>query len=129
MHLSKRIISAVTCGAALSSLLTGSLGTAVAAGETSVENVAAAVTATAPKNFDYAKALQYSIYFYDANMCGTEVGEHTRFSWRDDCHNKIQQVSCLFFKCRIDFSAKNILIYSRKYAFNFASFFLNAENI
>ncbi|MBR2087335.1 MAG: glycoside hydrolase family 9 protein [Oscillospiraceae bacterium] len=35
---------------------------------------------------DYARALQYSIYFYDANMCGTEVGEHTRLSWRDDCH-------------------------------------------
>ncbi|WP_298529884.1 glycoside hydrolase family 9 protein [uncultured Ruminococcus sp.] len=86
MHLSKRIISAMTCGAALSSLLTGSLGTAVAAGETAAEVSTSAVTATAPKNFDYAKALQYSIYFYDANMCGTEVGEHTRFSWRDDCH-------------------------------------------
>ncbi len=35
---------------------------------------------------DYARALQYSIYFYDANMCGDEVGEHTRLSWRDDCH-------------------------------------------
>lgn len=76
----------MTCGAALSSLLTGSLGTAVAAGETAAEVSTSAVTATAPKNFDYAKALQYSIYFYDANMCGTEVGEHTRFSWRDDCH-------------------------------------------
>ncbi len=36
--------------------------------------------------FNYAKALQYSIYFYDANMCGTEVGENTRLSYRDDCH-------------------------------------------
>ena len=35
---------------------------------------------------DYARALQYSIYFYDANMCGTEVGENTRLSYRDDCH-------------------------------------------
>ena len=35
---------------------------------------------------DYARALQYSIYFYDANMCGTEVGENSRFKWRDDCH-------------------------------------------
>jgi len=25
--------------------------------------------------FNYAKALQYSQYFYDANMCGTEVTE------------------------------------------------------
>ncbi|MBP3249360.1 MAG: glycoside hydrolase family 9 protein, partial [Ruminococcus sp.] len=37
-------------------------------------------------DIDYARALQYSIYFYDANMCGTEVGENTRFKWRDDCH-------------------------------------------
>ena len=25
-------------------------------------------------NDDYAKLLQYSLYFYDANMCGGEVG-------------------------------------------------------
>jgi len=25
--------------------------------------------------YNYAKALQYSIYFYDANMCGTGVDE------------------------------------------------------
>lgn len=47
--------------------------------------VTAAVTDPAG-DYNYAKALQYSIYFYDANMCGTEVGEHTRLSWRDDCH-------------------------------------------
>ena len=47
--------------------------------------VTAAVTDSAG-DYNYAKALQYSIYFYDANMCGTEVGEHTRLSWRDDCH-------------------------------------------
>ena len=26
------------------------------------------------------------MYFYDANMCGTEVDENTRLSWRGDCH-------------------------------------------
>ncbi len=36
---------------------------------------------------NFAKALQYSIYFYDANMCGTDVGENTRFTWRGDCHS------------------------------------------
>ncbi|MBQ8927070.1 MAG: glycoside hydrolase family 9 protein [Oscillospiraceae bacterium] len=36
--------------------------------------------------YDYARALQYSIYFYDANMCGTEVSENTRLFWRGDCH-------------------------------------------
>ncbi len=36
--------------------------------------------------YNYAKLLQESLYFYDANMCGTDVGEKSAFSWRDDCH-------------------------------------------
>ncbi len=36
--------------------------------------------------YNYAKALQYSQYFYDANMCGTGVGENSQYKWRDDCH-------------------------------------------
>jgi len=36
--------------------------------------------------YDFARALQYSIYFYDANMCGSEVSENTEYSWRGDCH-------------------------------------------
>lgn len=35
---------------------------------------------------NFAKALQYSMYFYDANMCGTDVSENTRYTWRGDCH-------------------------------------------
>lgn len=35
---------------------------------------------------NYAKLLQYSLYFFDANMCGSQVGETNAFSWRDDCH-------------------------------------------
>lgn len=35
---------------------------------------------------DYAKLLQYSLYLYDANMCGTDVGEKSAITWRDDCH-------------------------------------------
>ena len=35
---------------------------------------------------NYAKLLQYSLYFFDANMCGSEAGEKSAFSWRDDCH-------------------------------------------
>jgi len=35
---------------------------------------------------DYSRLLQYSLYFYDANMCGTEVTENSAVSWRDDCH-------------------------------------------
>ena len=37
---------------------------------------------------NFAKALQYSIYFYDANMCGTEVSENNEYSWRGDCHTQ-----------------------------------------
>ena len=35
---------------------------------------------------NFARALQYSIYFYDANMCGTDVSENNRYSWRGNCH-------------------------------------------
>lgn len=35
---------------------------------------------------DYARLMQYSLYFYDANMCGSDVGEQSAYSWRDDCH-------------------------------------------
>ncbi|MCR5543504.1 MAG: glycoside hydrolase family 9 protein [Eubacterium sp.] len=35
---------------------------------------------------NYAKLLQESLYFYDANMCGEDVGEKTAYSWRGDCH-------------------------------------------
>ena len=37
-------------------------------------------------DYDFARALQYSIYFYDANMCGTEVEENNQYSWRGNCH-------------------------------------------
>ena len=35
---------------------------------------------------NYAKLLQYSLYFYDANMCGDKVEEQSAFSWRGNCH-------------------------------------------
>jgi len=37
---------------------------------------------------DYAKALQYSLYLYDANMCGSIVSENSALSWRGDCHTQ-----------------------------------------
>lgn len=43
-------------------------------------------------DYDYARALQYSIYFYDANMCGTGVAENNRLSWRGNCHTYDAQV-------------------------------------
>ena len=41
---------------------------------------------------NFAKAFQYSIYFYDSNMCGEEVEENTRFTWRGDCHTYDSQL-------------------------------------
>lgn len=43
------------------------------------------ITASAASD-DYAKLLQYSLYFYDANMCGTQVSENCALDWRGDCH-------------------------------------------
>ena len=37
-------------------------------------------------DIDYARALQYSLYFYDANMCGDDVEGHNLLSWRGNCH-------------------------------------------
>lgn len=47
-------------------------------------NIAEVKAAEVEVNF--AKALQYSMYFYDANMCGTGVDENNLYSWRGDCH-------------------------------------------
>ena len=49
-------------------------------------SVSPAVTASAATSDNYAKLLQYSLYFYDANMCGTQVSETTQLTWRSDCH-------------------------------------------
>ena len=40
----------------------------------------------ASATYNYAKLLQYSLYLYDANMCGTDVGESSLLDWRNDCH-------------------------------------------
>lgn len=37
---------------------------------------------------DYARLLQYSLYFYDANMCGEEVTEKSALTWRANCHQE-----------------------------------------
>ena len=35
---------------------------------------------------NYARLLQYSLYFFDANYCGKNAGTLSHFSWRDTCH-------------------------------------------
>jgi len=51
-----------------------------------VNQTAPTVNASGTVDANFAKALQYSMYFYDSNMCGVGVGENSRFVWRDDCH-------------------------------------------
>ena len=35
---------------------------------------------------NYASALQYSLYIFDANMCGGDVDEKCALDWRGNCH-------------------------------------------
>lgn len=49
--------------------------------------------ADAAVSMNYAKALQYSLYLYDANMCGSQVGEKSQLNWRNDCHTYDSKVS------------------------------------
>ncbi|MDO5559604.1 MAG: glycoside hydrolase family 9 protein, partial [Oscillospiraceae bacterium] len=35
---------------------------------------------------NYAKLLQYSLFLYDANMCGSDVKDKSLLTWRSNCH-------------------------------------------
>lgn len=80
--------------AAGSCLLSGTSRTVSAAesdtttttGSDASEGTAGSTLKDSGLDYDYARALQYSMYFYDGNMCGTGVSENTQFSWRGDCH-------------------------------------------
>jgi len=37
---------------------------------------------------DYARLLQYSLYFYDGVMCGDKVDATSNYTWRSDCHTE-----------------------------------------
>lgn len=67
-----------------SAVLSGMIAVGSVAG--SFAAVAPSLSASAASTDNYAKLLQYSLYFYDANMCGTNVGERSALTWRDDCH-------------------------------------------
>lgn len=45
-----------------------------------------AFAANSSEEYNFAKALQYSLYFYDEEMCGDQVDELTDIPWRGDCH-------------------------------------------
>jgi len=59
---------------------------ALAAPMAVVESAPALMNASAASNDNYAKLLQYSLYFYDANMCGSSVNSDSQMTWRSNCH-------------------------------------------
>ncbi len=90
MHLSKRIIAAVTCFASITASLAANLNTTLAADTTEKEQEFCApiseVVQDSGLDIDYVRALQYSLYFYDANMCGEIKEGENKLSWRGSCH-------------------------------------------
>ena len=76
LGLGKRVLA---CAASAVTLLTG---TTALSGLTTLGSMAA----SAASYDNYAKLLQYSMYFYDGNMCGSDVGSASQFDWRDNCH-------------------------------------------
>ncbi|MBP3309190.1 MAG: glycoside hydrolase family 9 protein, partial [Ruminococcus sp.] len=66
--------------------------TAVLPTVNAAEELADSIANDSGLDFDFARALQYSIYFYDANMCGTDVEENNLYKWRGDCHTYDAQV-------------------------------------
>ena len=69
-----------------STLLSGLVAVSACAAPVAATTVVSpSTTAVAADNYDnYAKLLQYSLYFYDANMCGDVTG--CGLSWRSNCH-------------------------------------------
>lgn len=78
MKISNKIKSAILGGVMAVSTLASPLAA-----------VSPSLTATAAgAGDDYAKLLQYTLYFYDANMCGDQTEEVSKLSWRGDCHTQ-----------------------------------------
>ena len=73
MGLGKRVLA---CAVSAASLLTG----------TTALSAVAQLSASAASTDNYAKLLQYSMYFYDANMCGDQVENAGQMTWRGNCH-------------------------------------------
>ena len=77
----KQFVSAALCAAVALSQLSAFTPAANAA-----EELADSIANDSGLDIDFARALQYSIFFYDANMCGTDVNENNLYKWRGDCH-------------------------------------------
>lgn len=86
----KKLISRVQAVAVSAVMLASTIAVnAVTAADTQPTQQSAPISEVVKDSgldIDYARALQYSLYFYDANMCGYGVDTASRYSWRGDCH-------------------------------------------
>ena len=80
LKLGKRVLAAILSAA---TVVTGISGVA---NVSTANRVALPVSAESDDTTNYAKLLQYSMYLYDANMCGASVGSASALTWRDACH-------------------------------------------
>ena len=80
MKLYKRIAAFAAGAATLTAAIPDSIP-AVAAGPAKAD-----VAEYHEVDANWAKLLQYSLHFYDANMCGTDVEGKNRLPWRGNCH-------------------------------------------
>ncbi len=53
---------------------------------------AGSASVSAASNHDYGKALELSLYFYDANKCGEDI-DGKALTWRKDCHTYDSKIS------------------------------------
>ncbi len=65
--------------------ITSALTAAVIGATSAVAGLSTASITVNAADENYVEALQMSLYFYDSNHCGGDVGENP-LTWRDDCH-------------------------------------------
>ncbi len=85
--------------------VTGILSTALLA--SSFTSIGAGTAVSAADDYNYAEALALSMYFYDANACGTGITDGP-LTWRGDCHTYDQEAS-LSSAVNFDSSAKSLV--------------------
>ena len=95
MKLSKKIIAAALSAATAAVSMASSMPIQAADTETEQQFCApiSEVVTDSGLDIDYARALQYSLYFYDANMCGKGVDSNCQLTWRGNCHTYDSAVS------------------------------------
>ncbi len=87
MKIHKKLLSLILCAATAAGAVTANIQTSLAASE--LED---SLANDSGLDYDFARALQYSMFMYDANMCGDQVDENTLYTWRGDCHTYDSQV-------------------------------------